>query len=68
MSLSGKTALLTGALGTLGRAQARALAAAGANLIMTDLKSAILKSCDNNLNRYITHLKFSFSLIGLKNY
>ena len=39
MSLSGKTALLTGALGTLGRAQARALAGAGANLVMTDLES-----------------------------
>ncbi len=40
MSLSGKTALLTGALGTLGRAQARALAGAGANLLLTDLESA----------------------------
>jgi NAD(P)-dependent dehydrogenase (short-subunit alcohol dehydrogenase family) len=35
-SLSGKVALLTGALGSLGRAQAEALAAAGASLILWD--------------------------------
>jgi NAD(P)-dependent dehydrogenase (short-subunit alcohol dehydrogenase family) len=35
-ALSGKTALLTGALGTLGQAQARALAAAGARLFLLD--------------------------------
>ncbi len=34
--LSGRTALLTGALGSLGRAQAQALAAAGADLILLD--------------------------------
>jgi NAD(P)-dependent dehydrogenase (short-subunit alcohol dehydrogenase family) len=34
--LSGKTALLTGALGTLGRAQAAALADAGASLLLLD--------------------------------
>lgn len=34
--LTGKTALLTGALGTLGRAQAKALAAAGARLLLLD--------------------------------
>jgi NAD(P)-dependent dehydrogenase (short-subunit alcohol dehydrogenase family) len=34
--LAGKTALLTGALGTLGQAQARALAAAGARLFLLD--------------------------------
>ncbi len=34
--LSGKTALLTGALGTLGRAQAEALAGAGASLLLLD--------------------------------
>ncbi len=35
-ALSGKTALLTGALGTLGRAQAAALAGAGAALLLLD--------------------------------
>jgi NAD(P)-dependent dehydrogenase (short-subunit alcohol dehydrogenase family) len=35
-SLAGKVALLTGALGTLGRAQAEALAAAGAAMILWD--------------------------------
>ena len=34
--LSGKTVLLTGALGSLGRAQARAFQAAGASLILLD--------------------------------
>jgi NAD(P)-dependent dehydrogenase (short-subunit alcohol dehydrogenase family) len=34
--LGGRTALLTGALGTLGRAQARALAAAGARMLLLD--------------------------------
>ncbi|MBN9270335.1 MAG: 3-ketoacyl-ACP reductase, partial [Mesorhizobium sp.] len=39
-TLSGKTALLTGALGTLGRAQAVALAKAGANLLLLDRPGA----------------------------
>jgi NAD(P)-dependent dehydrogenase (short-subunit alcohol dehydrogenase family) len=38
--LSGKTALLTGALGTLGRAQARALAEAGATVLLLDRPGA----------------------------
>jgi NAD(P)-dependent dehydrogenase (short-subunit alcohol dehydrogenase family) len=38
--LSGKTALLTGALGTLGRAQAVALASAGANVLLLDRPDA----------------------------
>ncbi len=38
-NLSGKTALLTGALGTLGRAQASVLAGAGADVLLTDLAS-----------------------------
>lgn len=38
--LSGKTALLTGALGTLGRAQAGALAKAGAKLLLLDRPGA----------------------------
>lgn len=38
--LSGKTALLTGALGTLGRAQAVALAKAGAKLLLLDRPGA----------------------------
>jgi len=36
MSLANKTALLTGALGSLGQAQAQALARAGANVILWD--------------------------------
>lgn len=39
-TLSGKTALLTGALGTLGRAQAGALAKAGAKLLLLDRPGA----------------------------
>lgn len=35
-TLSGRTVLLTGALGTLGRAQARSLSAAGAKLLLLD--------------------------------
>jgi NAD(P)-dependent dehydrogenase (short-subunit alcohol dehydrogenase family) len=35
-ALAGKTVLLTGALGTLGRAQARALGSAGAKLLLLD--------------------------------
>jgi NAD(P)-dependent dehydrogenase (short-subunit alcohol dehydrogenase family) len=38
--LKGKTAMLTGALGTLGRAQAEALARAGAKLILLDRLNA----------------------------
>ena len=38
--LSGKAALLTGALGTLGRAQARILGANGAKLLLLDLPGA----------------------------
>ena len=38
--LSGKTVLLTGALGTLGRAQAERLARAGANLVLLDRPDA----------------------------
>ncbi len=38
--LSGKTALLTGALGTLGRAQAVALAKAGSKLLLLDRPGA----------------------------
>lgn len=40
--LSGKTALLTGALGSLGRAQAEALATAGARLFLLDRREAPL--------------------------
>lgn len=40
-SLVGKVALLTGALGTLGRAQARKLNAAGARLLLLDLPGRI---------------------------
>lgn len=36
MQLEGKTALITGAAGTLGRAQAKALAEAGASLVLLD--------------------------------
>lgn len=39
-SLTGKTALLTGALGTLGRAQARVLARAGATVLLLDRPGA----------------------------
>ncbi|MBN9071379.1 MAG: SDR family oxidoreductase [Rhizobiales bacterium] len=39
-ALSGKTALLTGALGTLGRAQAGALARSGAKLLLLDRPDA----------------------------
>ena len=38
--LTGKTVLLTGALGTLGRAQADRLARAGANLLLLDRPGA----------------------------
>ena len=38
--LSGKTALLTGALGTLGRAQAETLAQAGAMVLLLDRPEA----------------------------
>ncbi|HEV2507462.1 MAG TPA: SDR family oxidoreductase [Mesorhizobium sp.] len=40
MILDGKTVLLTGALGTLGRAQAEVLGAAGANLLLLDRPDA----------------------------
>lgn len=40
MILDGKTVLLTGALGTLGRAQAEVLGAAGANLFLLDRPDA----------------------------
>ena len=39
-ALSGKTVLLTGALGTLGRAQAATLAKAGANMLLLDRPGA----------------------------
>ena len=44
--LHGKTVLLTGALGTLGRAQAQVFGSAGANLLLLDLPEEAAKGMD----------------------